>query len=70
MTADGLLMDEFFIEEEVILPVSLHLLTMKGVEPDQVEEVWSIPPALAQCRNYIRELRATSKHFNSTASLC
>ncbi len=68
MTADGLLMDEFFIEEEVILPVSLHLLTMKGVEPDQVEEVWSIPPALAQCRNYIRELRATSKHFNSTAS--
>lgn len=69
MTADGLLMDEFFIEEEVILPVSLHLLTMKGVEPDQVEEVWSIPPALAQCRNYIRELRATSKHFNSTASV-
>lgn len=68
MTADGLLMDNFFIEEEVILPVSLHLLTMKGVKPDQIEEVWSIPPALAQCRNYIRELRATSKHFNSTAS--
>ncbi|MDQ0805406.1 prephenate dehydratase [Priestia megaterium] len=68
MTADGLLMDDFFIEEEVILPVSLNLLTMKGVEPDQIEEVWSIPPALAQCRNYIRELRATSKHFNSTAS--
>lgn len=30
MTADGLLIDDFFIEEEVILPVSLHLLTMKG----------------------------------------
>lgn len=68
MTVDGLLMDEFFIEEEVILPVSLHLLTMKGVETNQVEEVWSIPPALAQCRDYIRELKAISKHFNSTAS--
>ncbi|UIR30722.1 prephenate dehydratase [Priestia flexa] len=68
MTADGLLTDDFFIEEEIILPVSLNLLTMKGVKTNQVEEVWSIPPALAQCRDYIRELKATSKHFNSTSS--
>ncbi|MGM0748666.1 MAG: prephenate dehydratase [Bacillota bacterium] len=68
MAVDSLLMNNFFIEEEIILPISLHLLTANCVETDQLTEVWSIPPALAQCRNYIKELQVTSKHFDSTSS--
>ncbi|WP_257350683.1 prephenate dehydratase [Pseudalkalibacillus decolorationis] len=68
MTVDGLLMNDLFIEGEVILPVALHLLSVKGANINQIQEVWSIAPALAQCRDYIRELGASSRHFNSTAS--
>lgn len=68
MTLDGLLKYDLYIKGEVILPVSLHLLTLNDVELEQITEVWSIPPALAQCRNFIRGINAKSKHFNSTAS--
>ncbi|WLD93059.1 prephenate dehydratase [Alkalihalobacillus sp. AL-G] len=68
ITADGLLMNDLFIEGEVILPVALHLIGVEGTKVDHIHEVWSIPPALAQCRDYIRELGASSRHFNSTAS--
>ncbi|WP_221565108.1 prephenate dehydratase [Alkalihalobacillus sp. TS-13] len=68
ITIDGLLMNDLFIEGEVILPVALHLLGVKGADLNKIQEVWSIPPALAQCRDYIQSLGASSRHFNSTAA--
>lgn len=68
ITLDGLIMNNLLITGEGIFPVSLHLITLEGVTIDEIEEVWSIPPALAQCREMTRELKAISRHFNSTAS--
>ncbi|MEK3889279.1 prephenate dehydratase [Bacillus sp. FSL K6-3431] len=68
MTTDGLINNDLWIEGEAILPVALHLLTVEGASLENIKEVWSIPPALAQCRAYTRELRAETKHYNSTAN--
>ncbi len=68
ITIDGLLRNNLFIDGEVILPVALHLLGVKGANINQIQEVWSIPPALAQCRDYIQSLGASSRHLNSTAA--
>ncbi len=66
-TVDELFHQHLFIESEVILPVTLHLLTLKGVTIEDIREVWSISPALAQCREEIKTLHANTKQFNSTA---
>lgn len=68
MTVDGLLTYDLFIEGEVVLPVALHLLTNEGAVLRDLQEVWSIPPALAQCRNYTRKLGVKYRQFDSTAS--
>lgn len=68
MTADGLLNYNVWIEGEAVLPVSMHLLAAEGTKESDIKEVWSIPPALAQCRRYIRNLGAESRHYSSTAA--
>ncbi|ALC90465.1 prephenate dehydratase [Bacillus sp. FJAT-18017] len=68
ITADGLLSNGLFIESEIIFPVSLHLLTNKGTLSSDIREVWSIPPALAQCKKYIRETKVKTRDFDSTSS--
>lgn len=68
MTTDGLMNYDVWIEGEAILPVNLHLLTVEGASLEDIKEVWSIPPALAQCRQYTRELNAETKHYSSTAN--
>jgi prephenate dehydratase len=68
ITADGLLTYDLFVEAELIFPVSLHLLTRKGASLDEVREVWSIVPALAQCRDFIRESKVKSMQFDSTSA--
>ncbi|MDM5336618.1 prephenate dehydratase [Fictibacillus enclensis] len=68
MTVDSLLVNDLYIAGEVILPVSLHLLGTPGTKEEDIQEVWSIPPALAQCREYIRSLKVKTRHFDSTAS--
>lgn len=68
ITADGLLAHDLFIEAEVIFPVSLHLLVLEGTLLHDIREVWSIPPALAQCREYIRRSQLKSRQFDSTSS--
>jgi prephenate dehydratase len=68
ITADGLLTYDLFVEAELIFPVSLHLLTLKGASLEDVREVWSIVPALAQCRDFIREAKVKSKQFDSTSA--
>ncbi len=59
---------ELFIQGEMILGISQQLLGVKGVLLDEIQEIWSIPPALAQCRKFIRKSQAETKHFDSTAS--
>ncbi|OCA90570.1 prephenate dehydratase [Bacillus sp. FJAT-27225] len=68
ITADGLLSNGLFIESEIIFPVSLHLLTNEGAVQFDIQEVWSIPPALAQCKKYIRETKVKTRDFDSTSS--
>jgi prephenate dehydratase len=68
ITADGLLTYDLFVEAELIFPVSLHLLTLKGASIDEIQEVWSIVPALAQCRDFIRESKVKSRQFDSTSA--
>lgn len=68
ITMDGLLINNLFIVAEVIFPVSLHLLVTEGTFLNDIREVWSIPPALAQCKEYIRASKVKSRQFDSTSS--
>ncbi|CEG27269.1 prephenate dehydratase [Bacillus sp. B-jedd] len=68
ITADGLLANNLFIENEVIFPVTLNLLVNEGADINDIREVWSISPALAQCKDYIKESRLKTKEFDSTSS--
>ncbi|MBW8348882.1 prephenate dehydratase [Bacillus sp. IITD106] len=67
MTTDALINHNVWIEGEAVLPVRLHLLTVKGARLEDIKEIWSIPPALAQCRIFTKEIRAETKHFGSTS---
>lgn len=68
MTTDGLMNHDVWIEGEAVLPVKLHLLTNEGATLENIKEVWSIPPALAQCRMFTRELGVETKNCSSTAA--
>lgn len=68
MTMDGLLTNNLFIVAEVIFPVSLHLLVTEGTLLNDIKEIWSIPPALAQCKEYIRASKVKTRQFDSTSS--
>jgi prephenate dehydratase len=66
---DGLLRHgELFVCGELVLPIEQMLLGLPGTRIDQVTEVWSIPPALAQCHNFIRQRGLPTRHFTSTAA--
>ncbi len=67
MTTDGLINHNVWIEGEAVLPVKMHLLTLEGVRVEDIREVWSIAPALAQCRDFTKEIQAEIKHYSSTA---
>lgn len=69
MTLDGLIRDpDLFIEAEIVLPIEQNLLVNEGTVLSDIREIWSHPQALAQCRNFIRELDAKVKTWDSTAS--
>jgi len=67
MTTDGLINHDVWIEGEAVLPVKLHLLTVKGANLEDIKEIWSIPPALAQCRVFTKKIKAETKHYSSTS---
>ncbi|MCY9698046.1 prephenate dehydratase [Paenibacillus alginolyticus] len=67
ITLDGIIKHKLMIQAEVIFPVSMHLLVNEGVQVKDVKEIWSIPPALAQCREFVRELKVPTKDFPSTS---
>lgn len=67
-TIDGLVFDhDLLIEREIVIPIRLHLLARPGVLLDEVKKVWSYVHALAQCRNYLRSLQATTEETTSTS---
>ncbi|TCS93874.1 prephenate dehydratase [Hazenella coriacea] len=67
-TADGLLRNKLFIEAEVIFPVSMNLLVVdEGIQLDEIREVWSIYPVLAQCNEFIRSFKWKSRQFDSSS---
>jgi prephenate dehydratase len=59
---------DLFVQGEVILSVTQCLLGLEGTMLDGIREVWSIPPAIAQCRRFIKKIGATVIHFDSTAA--
>jgi prephenate dehydratase len=67
--AIGFETEGLLIENEVILPVRLHLLGRAGTQLADVKEVYSMPHATAQCRRWLRENLPDAKIIaaNSTA---
>lgn len=57
-----------FMQGAVIISVAQHLLALEGARLDEIREIWSIPPAVAQCRKFIRSQKVEIKDFNSTAA--
>jgi prephenate dehydratase len=69
-TQDGLAFGvDLLIQREVVIPVQLHLLGVRGATLDGVTKVMSHPHALGQCRAFLeRDLPgATLEATNSTA---
>ena len=67
-TIDGLVFDhDLVIEREVVIPIHLYLLARTGVALGEVTKVLSYVHALAQCRNFLATLGATSEQTASTS---
>ncbi|BCJ88109.1 prephenate dehydratase [Effusibacillus dendaii] len=68
MTIDTLSGNEdLFVTAEIVMPIEQGLLTNPGCKVSDIKEVWSHPQGLAQCRNFIREIGAEAKTYDSTA---
>jgi prephenate dehydratase len=52
---------------EHFLPIRHQLLGLKGARLDTITDVYSQSPALAQCRQIIKELNLTTHHWYDTA---
>jgi len=68
-TLDGFVESDLKVSAEIMLKISLCLLTRPGVELDAIERVYSIPVAMAQCRKWLATNlpRATMVESASTA---
>ena len=69
VTIDGLLArPRLEITREILLRIEQHLMVLEGGNGEQIEEVWSHPQALAQCRSFIRDRKLREVQFDSTAA--
>ncbi|GMA49750.1 prephenate dehydratase [Alicyclobacillus contaminans] len=59
---------ELFVCGEFVLPVQQMLLGLPETNLADVREIWSIPPALAQCRQFLHRHGFPTRHFSSTAA--
>jgi prephenate dehydratase len=67
-TIDGLVFDhDLFIENELVLPIHLHLLARDGTALGEVTTVYSYVHALAQCRAYLTGLGVATVQTTSTS---
>lgn len=68
VTVDAMVSYQLRIIGEIVLPVHLHLLSKKDSRLDDIVEVRSINPALAQCREFIKRMKVASTQYESTSS--
>jgi prephenate dehydratase len=67
-TIDGLVFDhDLVIEQEIVIPIRLHLLTRRGATLGDVKVVRSYVHALAQCRTYLHTLGVSVEQTASTS---
>ena len=67
-TIDGLVFDhDLVIEQEIVIPIRLHLLTRRGGTLGEVKVVRSYVHALAQCRTYLHTLGVMVEQTTSTS---
>jgi prephenate dehydratase len=67
-TIDGLVFDhELVIENEIVLPIRLHLLARPGTALADVTQVYSYVHALAQCRGYLARRGLATEQTTSTS---
>ncbi len=67
-TIDGLVFDhDLVIEQEIVIPIRLHLLTRRGATLGDVKVVRSHVHALAQCRTHLHTLGVTVEQTASTS---
>lgn len=59
---------DLFVQGEVTLMISQHLLVNEQTKLENIREVWSVSPAIAQCRKFIKKLQAGVKLYESTAN--
>lgn len=59
---------DLYVQGEIVLSITQCLLGIQGTKLGDIREVWSIPPAIAQCRNFIKEHGTSIRNFDSTAS--
>ncbi|MWC30514.1 prephenate dehydratase [Paenibacillus sp. MMS18-CY102] len=67
MTVDGLLMYNLRIEADLIFKVSLHLIGNQDSEIHTINKVYSISPAINQCRDFIKKHQYKCEYTDSTA---
>lgn len=60
---------DLHITAEAIMPIRQQLVAIPGVEASDLNQIWSHPQALAQCRNFLRTLPNVTLHsWDSTAA--
>lgn len=67
VTVDAMISNDLIILSEIILPVHLHLLAKEETQIEDIVEVRSINPALAQCRDFIKKIKAKCRTYESTS---
>ncbi|PWW02792.1 prephenate dehydratase/chorismate mutase/prephenate dehydratase [Paenibacillus cellulosilyticus] len=67
MTVDGLLMYDLRIEADLIFKVSLHLIGNQDSSINTINTVYSISPAINQCREFIKKHQYKCDYTDSTA---
>ncbi|MDR3288193.1 MAG: prephenate dehydratase [Peptococcaceae bacterium] len=60
--------EDLFVQGEIVLDIAQNLLAAGPVKLEDLKEIWSIPPAISQCRLLIKKLKAEVKNFDSTVA--
>lgn len=57
---------DLFINGEMVLNVEQNLLALPGTSLEDLEEIWSHPQPLAQCRQFVQRQSVRTRTFGST----